>query len=252
MVIRGLRALLEEWMPWAYISGRKARQCVWDARRRGSGMIAKEVAMSCLIGLLTLKGNDAHTVEYVRTLSCALICWSHWHSRVPGCCYADEPNEAALHQLGRWCQNHPEIKSAKQLEDLFLLVPPSAEVRTLPPSSCSRALLGLVVERVRALSSGVVRHVPYVEWIGGGGNVAAQRSWPVAHSFPPTIRQPPCKDHLKQILIHALACLTQQQPLKPRFLGTLQHYSIPTRSPDEALAWYQASNALRTAAHIFR
>ena len=94
MIVKALRALLEEWMPVAFLCGRKARACVWAGQARGSGFIAKEVVMTCLLGLLILRGNRAHTVEYVRTMSCALVFWSEWHSTIPGASYSDESNVA--------------------------------------------------------------------------------------------------------------------------------------------------------------
>ena len=187
MIVKALRALLEEWMPLAFLCGRKARACVWAGRARGSGVIAKEVVMTCLLGLLNLRGDRAHTVEYVRMSSVALILWTDWHSSIQGACYSDEPNEACLSQLGRWWKHHPEIKTAQQLADLFLLLPESAPVRDLPAGSCSRKLFERVVSRVRALISGEVSHVPYVEWVSGGKPCTLQAAWPQPHSFPSSI-----------------------------------------------------------------
>ena len=141
MVLRALRVLLEEWLPLAYICGRKARACLWEGRAKGTGVMGKEVLMTCLLGLLQLRGDRAHTVEYVRTISIALIFWSKWHSRIPGACYSDESNESSLAQLGLWWEAHPEIRKPEQLSDLFLLLLESDPVRDLPTSSCSRSLL---------------------------------------------------------------------------------------------------------------
>ena len=201
--------------------------------------------MTCLLGLLKLRGDRAHLVEYVRTSSVALILWSEWHSSIRGACYSDEPNEACLNQLGRWWKQHPEIKTAQRLTDLFLLLPESAPVRDLPAGSCSRKLFDRVVSRVRALISGEVSHVPYVEWVSGGKPCVVQAAWPQAHSFPSSIREPPNPDLLKYIFKYSISRLVFQKPLSAEFVATCQRLRIPLRDPAAAAQWQQEANRLR-------
>ena len=245
-LVRALLALLQEWMPLAYLCGRKARSVVWEGQMGGSGAMAKEVAMMCLLGLLTLKGTSAHTTEYVRTLSCALVFWSEWHSDIPGCCYSDEPNEACLSQLGRWWGGHPKVREVRQLSDVLLLLPESDPIRTLPAGSCSRMLFERVVSGVRALISGEVSHVAYVEWESKGAACKMQASWPAGHSFPPSFRETrPPRTHINNVFKHALSRLVFQHPLKPA-LRTLIHAHIPRRTPAEADAWRAEAEEIRT------
>ena len=72
-LVRALLALLHEWMPLAYLCGRKARSVVWEGQMGGSGAMATEEAMMCLLSLVTLWGTSAHTSEYFPTLSCTLV-----------------------------------------------------------------------------------------------------------------------------------------------------------------------------------
>ena len=226
-VLEALWALLQDWMPLAFVCGRLARSCVWEGRKRGSGVIAKEVVMACLLGLLPLKGTRAHTVEYVRTLSCALVLWSGWHTRIPGACYSDESNESSLSQLGEWWENHPEIITVQQVSDLFLLLPESRPKRDLPAGSCSRVLFDRIVSGVRALTTGAVAHMAYVEWDGGGSPVRVQAAWPADHRFPPTIRVAPKQKHVNNIFKYNLSRLVTQPPTAPHITAALDRLNLP-------------------------
>jgi hypothetical protein len=62
--------------------------------------------------------------EYLRTLGCALLTWTPWHSHLPACCYSEELTEAALGRLGQSMREHPDATTTDAVMDLWLRVKP--------------------------------------------------------------------------------------------------------------------------------
>ena len=184
-----LKALLDVYVPVAFVLGWQARNCVWGHRLRGSGSMAKEVVMGCLLVLLQLTEGQSHLVEYVRTMMCALICWTSWHSEVPGVCYTDEANEASLAQLGRWWAQHAEVTTATSLMSMFLMMPVMgrdvSEARVTRPSG---ELLSTMEHRLRALLRSPREVVTYVPWTLTRVCVS-EDTWPVDAWFPGDLGQ---------------------------------------------------------------
>jgi len=145
-ILSALDRLLSEWAPALVAIGWLVRECNWAGEASGTGHRAKEVLMACFHLLLRLiPPSEAHTVEYGRTLLCALVMWKDWHSALPACCYTDEMNEASLATFGSRWASHPEVQDADGAMDLFLRIPPpSQDPQDLPPKNCSGRLAHLV------------------------------------------------------------------------------------------------------------
>ena len=88
------------------------------------------MCLGALVTLIALYGAGSNKVEYVRTLTVALLLWTPWHSEIGSVSYTDELNEARLAQLGRWWLHHGEVVTVDHLNDLFLVLPRQRVVRS--------------------------------------------------------------------------------------------------------------------------
>ena len=209
--LMALKCLLDVYAPACFLLGWQARNCLWSHRQRGTGRKAKELLMGCLFVLLQLHPRDSHLVEYVRTLVCAMVCWTPWHSEVPGYCYSDESNEASLAQLGRWWAQHSEVTKQSALMDMYLLLPAMGRnAQDATVSRPSNLLRDAVVERLRALLRSGTELVTYVPWSSGRVCVA-EGPWPADVWFPTDLSTAPRVSTLNDISRYALARLVQQQ-----------------------------------------
>ena len=77
----------------------------------GTGQHAKDVLLKCVMILFRLCEGTKHKVEYVRSLSIALLGWTPWHSHLLGCCCIEEFSEASLSLMPKTCQRHPRYVS---------------------------------------------------------------------------------------------------------------------------------------------
>ena len=209
-----LQNLLEVYAPVCFLLGWQARNCVWANRRLGTGAKAKELLMGCLFVLLALTEGDSHHCEYVRTLLTALLCWTRWHSDVPGACYTDESNEASLAQLGRWWSQHSEVADVEMLMNMYVLVPSAG--RRFQDQTISRPSAGLrqgILARLRALIRRPREVIAYVPW----EPVRLCRvvgPWPLDAWFPKDLSERPSGQYLRDLLKYVLGTLVTQAPLR--------------------------------------
>ena len=115
-VLDALVDLLTVWAPACLLLGTGVRTCSWALREAGTGVRARKVPTQSLLLLLRLEGTGDRWRTSKYTL--ALLVWTPWHDAVPGCCYVEEFNEAALSRLGRSLRQHPEAVSTDAAMDL--------------------------------------------------------------------------------------------------------------------------------------
>ena len=222
-------------MPASLAVGWKVRNCNWAGEASGSGVEAKDVLKACFLMLLQLTSGESHVVEYVRTLGCALLVWRGWNSSIPAGSYSDECNESSLAQLGGVWADHPEISTAEQLMDAFLLQPPPpSDPHDLPAKSCSRHLADTVALRVRVLAGHADPAMPYAPWLPKAKKTTVRSAWPSDPWFPPSVRVPPDPAYLSDLLQYHTTRLIQQPPLTAAVLSALDAHNIPLRPPADA------------------
>ena len=83
------------------------RECIWEGRGAGSGIVAKQaLEMSLLLMLNTLKPEEQLAAEYVKTTAVALPFWSQWHSSSLGCIHSEELGEALQSRFSAHCRRN--------------------------------------------------------------------------------------------------------------------------------------------------
>ena len=206
-LLLALRNLLEVYAPVCFMLGWQARNCVWSHRRPGTGGRVRNLLMMCLFVLLALTEGDSHHCEYVRTLMCCLLCWTRWHTDVPGACYTDECNEASLAQLGRWWNQHAEVTDVDTLMNMYLLVPPGGrEASAMAASRPSAAMQLAVLVRLQALLRSHRVGITHGPW-EPVRVCRAVSSWPAEPWFPKDLTQIPTTASLRNLARYCLGTL---------------------------------------------
>ena len=119
-----LKALLYTYCPVAFSIGTLVRECNWEGRGAGSGIVAKQTfETSLLLMLNVLKPEEQLATEYVKTTAVALPFWSQWHSSSLGCIHSEELGEALLSRFSAHCHRNPACTSVQQSSNLFLTLP---------------------------------------------------------------------------------------------------------------------------------
>ena len=193
-VLQAFLDLLTDWAPACLLLGYYVRQCAWDLRRPGTGWQARQALVTSLVLMLRLddwRGRRRMT-EYIRTLSCALLCWTPWHDGLPACCFVEEANEAALSRLGRHFERHPQAVTTTEAMDLYLLVTPGRTdvTRDLHAGNVGEPWCAMVLGRVEALidyvdgrpapqfGGSASRLVTYIAQVRESREVLAHAEWP--------------------------------------------------------------------------
>ena len=145
-MLLALKALLYTYCLAAFSIGTLVRECNWEGRGAGSGVVAKQaLEMSLLLMLNILKPEEQLTTEYVKTTAVALLFWSQWHSASLGCIHSEELGEALLSRFSAHCRRNSACTSVQQSSDLFLTLPP------VQPGE--KVLRGVLTERSVAMFS---------------------------------------------------------------------------------------------------
>ena len=145
-MLLALKALLYTYCPAAFSIGTLVRECNWEGRGAGSGIVAKQaLEMSLLLMLNILKPEEQLTTEYVKTTAVALLFWSRWHSASLGCIHSEELGEALLSRFSAHCRRNTACTSVQRSSDLFLTL--------LPVQPGEKVLRGVLTERSVAMFS---------------------------------------------------------------------------------------------------
>ena len=233
-MLLALKALLYTYCPAAFNIGTLVRECNWEGRGAGSGIVAKQaLEMSLLPMRNILKPEEQLATEYVKTTAVALLFWSQWHSASLGCIHSEELGEALLSWFSAHCRRNTACTSVQQSSDSFLTLPP------VQPGE--KVLRGVLTERSVAMFSANLKQfiltahtqslpicVPVPDY-----NVEVRRLDAVEDlTFPGTMsRTRITTDRLKVVLLHAM-----------------QNLVARTRVPEGVEDFLQTNAPARTAA----
>ena len=224
--IDGLLALVDYYCPLLLVLGCGVRSCTWEGRTPGGGKAAREVLEQCLVLLVHLYGSESPKVEYVRTLSTALLAWQPWMDKLPGCCFIEETCEALLSRMASRCRGHQTISSFEGVSDLFLTLPPVSRALKKSRGQLRDGLLQLFWIRCRRLISHGETN-PYVEWSQKGS--AFQATMPDDFAFPAVLHTM-AKEDLLPVFVNSLRCLRS----KSKISGDVENFfraNLPRASP---------------------
>ena len=119
------KALLYTYCPAAFNIGTLVRECNWEGRGAGSGIVARQaLEMSLLLMPNILKPEEQLATEYVKTTAVALLFCGQTHSFSLGCIHSEELGEALLSWFSAHCRRNTACTSVQQPSDLFLTLPP--------------------------------------------------------------------------------------------------------------------------------
>ena len=113
-MLLALKALPYTYCPAAFSIGTLVRECNWEGRGAGSGIVANQaLEMSLLLMLNILKPEEQLATEYVKTTAVALLFWSRWHCASLGCIHYEELGEALLSQFSAHCRRNTACTSVQ-------------------------------------------------------------------------------------------------------------------------------------------
>ena len=248
-MLLALKALLYTYCPAAFSIGTLVRECNWEGRGAGSGIVAKQaLEMSLLLMLNILKPEEQLTKEYVKTTAVALLFWSQWHSGSLGCIHPEELGEALLSRFSAHCRRNTACTSVQQSSDLFLTLPP------VQPGE--KVLRGVLTERSVAMFSANLKQfiltahtqslpicVPVPDY-----KVEVRRLDAVEDlTFPGTMsRTRITTDRLKVVLLHAMQNLVARTRV-PEGVEDFLQTNAPARTATEQGVFRTAHASIRAA-----
>ena len=241
-MLLALKALLYTYCPAALSIGTLVRECNWEGRGAGSGIVAKHtLEMSLLLMLNILKPDEQLATEYVKTTVVALLFWSQWHSSSLGCIHCEELGKALLSRFSAHYRRHTVCTSVQQSSDLFLTLPP------VQPRE--KVLRGVLTERSVAMFSANLKQFILIAHTQSmpicvpvpNDKVEVRRLDAVDDlSFPDTMsRKRITTDRLKVVLLHAM----QNLVVRTRVLEGVEDF-LQTNAPARTAA---QQGVLRTA-----
>lgn len=228
-----MELLITQYVPALFVVGHTVRNCNWDSRETGTGVRAKEVLYNCLHILLRLSGEGSHGVEYIRTILCAVMTWTSWHDRLPGCCFSEELNEAALSRLGGLCRKHPHIYTVADTWDLYCQVKPGKSIPKELSGGVPVKLSEMVISNARAFIQSNRMIVTCVPWFPVK-LLVAQSSWPDDWSAPSPVLEPVDEGHLKDMCRYTLKTLLGGAQVQNPTVDTAMSATFVRRPVDEA------------------
>ena len=131
--------------------------------------------------MLHLLGEEAPKIEYIRTISIALLTWMPWMNKLQACSFLEESCEALLSRVAHRCNVHRHVSTFEGVVDLYLTVPPAKNTARNTRGTLRAGLLHLLLARVRKIlhrSS----ELQFVEWGPKKGTMYPRI--PPSFSFP--------------------------------------------------------------------
>ena len=233
-MLLALKALLCTHCPAAFSIGTLVRECNWEGRGAGSGIVAKQaLEMSLLLMLNILKPEEQLTTEYVKTTAVALLFWSQWHSASPGCIHSEELGEALLSRFSAHCRRNTACTSVQQSSDLFLTLPP------VQPGE--KFLRGVLTERSVAMFSANLKQFILT---------AHTQSLPICVPVPDYKVEVRRLDAVEDLTFSGTMSRTRitTDRLKVVLLHAMQNLVARTRVPEGVEDFLQTNAPARTAA----
>ena len=108
-MLLALNALLYTYCPAALSIRTLVRECNWEGRGAGSGIVAKqtfEMSLLHMLNILYIKPEEQLATEYVKTIAAALLFWSQFQPSSLWCIHSEELGEALLSRFSaHFCRN---------------------------------------------------------------------------------------------------------------------------------------------------
>ena len=163
-----LRLLLDEYVPGLFIVGQLVRECIWTGRQAGSGHLAHTILRRCLLMLLALSRGAANRVDYVRTISIALLLWQQHQTDLPAAAHVEENNEANLSRLVKRCKKHPAMYALEDANTLFRTLPPRSDIAEKTTQFVPRTFVTAVYNGLTTMFNACgSRSWKKISWFGG-------------------------------------------------------------------------------------
>ena len=213
VLLLGLHSLLTFYLPALLVLGVHVRELTWMGGLGGTvrGDTARFVLESCLALQVHLMADWQCKKEYTRSLAVALLTWQPWYSRLPGCCFCEEPCEALLSRMVARCRYQRQLTSFEQLLHLFVTLPAPSKTARGTRGGLRKEMVMTVVSRVvKLLRDG--DSMPYARLV-----TATSGYW--EETFPEDCLLPIPPDReaasrsLQGVLRAALITLTRRRPL---------------------------------------
>ena len=166
--LEGLRLLLDEYVPGLFIVGQLVRECTWTGRQAGSGHLAHTILRRCLLMLLALSRGAANRVDYVRTISIALLLWQQHQTDLPAAAHVEENNEANLSRLVKRCKKHPAMYALEDANTLCRTLPPRSDIAEKTTQFVPRTFVTAVYNGLTTMFNACgSRSWKKISWSGG-------------------------------------------------------------------------------------
>ena len=248
--IRALVRLLSCYAPAIFIIGNTLRKSNWEGRDLETGHHAHSVLQYSLAVLVSLCGTESTKVEYVQSISLALLCSPKWNWRCPGVLHVEEPCEARLSAYARSMHNNPQVNDLTGLNNLFITLPLPNEVSTHAREIVPQRFIDFPLTNVkRFYRTAGSQDQFFVEW-RSGKTVTPKPQWDTDWRSPPCIAAN--RDMYVQCLRHSVklivAIIASRLPV-----GTLTHAGVPrTTTREVARCHYQLGQILRRVGPVRR
>jgi hypothetical protein len=211
-VLRGLHALLTCYLPVILSLGYKVRSCTWQGQPGGTanGQMARTVLQHCLlVQTHVLRDWDARE-EYTRTIALALLTWTPWLSKLPGCCFVEEMGEAMLSRLTTRCRGNAASRTFEGTFDLFSSLPPADRRMKATKGQLRVQLVQVMTARLRHLVDDP-GSVPFARVLSAK-KAQWEADWPVPVPLADALPAEVDSDLMEQVFRSAIVTMTRPQP----------------------------------------
>ena len=244
--IHALYSLLYEYTPALFLLGCLVRDCNWGSADSGTALKVLEYSLHVIQHLCL--GSESK-VEYVRSLSSALMIWSSWYSNLPGHAHSEEMCEALLSRLVQKLRFHPQCKTLDGACELFLLLcPASKNPKDLKDGKMQADLVPYVDSNLNALVNCLYlpppHFVPFCKWTSNKKSPVSNE-WEASYRYPVPLSTPITEDHFTDLLKHVLGTVCGPVILKDATINALNTF-VPLKSVPQKQAHDLAVRAIRS------
>ena len=226
------KASLYTYYPAALSIGTLVRECNWEGRGAGAGIVAKQaLEMSLLLMLNMLKPKEQLATEYVNITAVALLFWSQWHSSSLGCTHSEELGEALLSRFSAHCRRYTACTRVQQSSELFLILPPLQPGEKVLRGVLTKRFVAMFCANVkRFILTAHTKSMPICVHVDDY-KVEVRRLYAVdGLCFPGTMsRTRITTDPLKVVLLHAMQNLVARTRVPEGVEDFLQTNASPIR-----------------------
>ena len=217
VVCKAMQVLSTQYCPMLLYLGHLVRQCNWDGETANTGVFASE-GLQIVVCLLDRLNMGDTLLKYERTVATALLCYTAWHTAMPGQAFAEEFCESLLSSLFHKEGPKQGAVTVEDVDGLYDLITIRKEGHRVNVCKITNSFVNSVRQRLTAYLNAEHVYVPWVRWCAEP-TCTIQAHWPRrgVPNFPPSLPIPKGSNHYKQVPVSVLLVLTQQGPLKAGF-----------------------------------